>query len=446
MGALLDLSRVSAPAITPDDKEVTMKKPVRLAAIGVAGALALTLAACTGGAPGGGAGADDPNTIRFMIGQPEDPADLELTEYDMEKFKEETGITVILDVVPSENVQTIVQTQLRSGEGPDVFGYDTGPGFAGALAEAGLLYPLTDAYAEFDWPVYDFAQERVTFDGEIVGIPNDIETVGLFFNKTMFDEYGIDQPGTVGDLLEACEVLKGEGIIPFSVSDQEGWQGGHLLSMVLSSELGSAGIEALIDGDASWDSPEVIAGLELLKKFNDNGCFTPSPAAVTYDNGNALFYSGQAAINPTGSWLVQDTERNVDFEVGYMPFPASDGPGVFSGGLGAGLFVSAATKKTEAALKFLNYQMSQEHGAWVIENAKSIPAFPIDTSGIEATPLFTQVLDDAAKIADGTGDFGYNIDVLMSNTFNEATQNGIQALLTGQKTPAEIAASLEENR
>ena len=40
------------------------------------------------------------------------------------------GITVKLDVVPSENVKTILQTQLRSNDGPDVFNYDTGPASA----------------------------------------------------------------------------------------------------------------------------------------------------------------------------------------------------------------------------------------------------------------------------------------------------------------------------
>ena len=187
-----------------------------------------------------------------------------------------------------------------------------------------------------------------------------------------------------------------------------------------------------IDGTRSWDSPEVVESLQILADMNEAGCLPPSPVAVGYDNANALFYSGEAAMNLTGSWLVQDTERNVDFEVAYIPFPAPDGPGIFSGGLGAGLFISAATKKAESALKFLDYMMTQEHGAWVIENTQSIPAFPIDTSGIEATPLFTQVLDDAAKIADGTGDFGFNIDVLTSDTFNEAMWNGVQGVLTGQ--------------
>ena len=62
------------------------------------------------------------------------------------------------------------------------------------------------------------------------------------------------------------------------------------------------------------------------------------------------------------------------------------------------------------------------------------------------TPLFTQVLDDAAKIADGSGDFGFNIDVLTSDTFNEAMWNGVQGVLTGQLSPEEVASNLEAAR
>lgn len=410
--------------------------------LGTAAIIALTLSACTGGAPQGDS---DPDSIRYLIGQPEDTADLDLVKEDLKAFEEETGISVKLDVVPSENMRTVLQTQLRSGEGPDVFGYDTGPGFAGALEKAGLLYDLTDAYAENDWPIYDFAQERVTFGGKLVGIPNDIESVGLFYNKTMFEDLGIEQPQTLDDLTAAAETIRDNDVIPFAVSDKEGWQGGHLLSMVLSSELGGDAIEELIAGDTSWDSPEVVDALSVLADYNADEFFTPSATAVTYDNANALFYSGKAAINPTGSWLAQDIERNVDFEVGYMPFPASDSAGIFSGGLGSGLFISKSTTKADAAVQFLNWNVTDEHGKWQVENQQSIPAFPVDTTDIEASPLFTQILADAAKIADGTGDFGYNVDVLMSDTFNEAMWDGVQALLTGQKKPDQVAADLEKN-
>lgn len=411
--------------------------------LGTAAIVAVTLSGCTGGAPS--QSNSDPDSIRYLIGQPEDTADLDLVKEDLAAFEEETGISVKLDVVPAENMRTVLQTQLRSGDGPDVFGYDTGPGFAGALEKAGLLYDLTDAYAEGDWPIYDFAQERVTFGGKLVGIPNDIESVGLFYNKTLFGELGIEQPETVADLADAAETIRDNDVIPFAVSDKEGWQGGHLLSMVLSSKVGGDALEQLIAGETPWDSPEVVDSLSVLADFNAEKLFTPSPTAVTYDNANALFYSGKAAINPTGSWLAQDIERNVDFEVGYMPFPADDGPGIFSGGLGSGLFVSKSTTKADAAIEFLNWNVTPEHGKWQVEKQQSIPAFPVDTSDIEATPLFTQILADAALIADGSGDFGYNVDVLMSDTFNEAMWDGLQALLTGQKKPEQVAADLEKN-
>lgn len=410
--------------------------------LGTAAIVAIALSGCTGGAPQSDS---DPDSIRYLIGQPEDTADLDLIKEDLAAFEAETGIAVQLDVVPSENMRTVLQTQLRSGEGPDVFGYDTGPGFAGALEEAGLVYDLTDAYAENDWPIYDFAQERVTFGGKLVGIPNDIESVGLFYNKDLFTQLGLDQPETIDDLTAAAETIRDNDVIPFAVSDKEGWQGGHLLSMVLSSEIGGDALEGLIGGDTPWDSAEVEDALEVLADYNADGFFTPSPTAVTYDSANALFYSGQAAINPTGSWLAQDIERNVDFEVGYIPFPASSSPGIFSGGLGSGLFVSQSTAKADSAIEFLNWNVTPEHGRWQVEQQQSIPAFPVDTTDIEATPLFTQILTDAAAIADGSGDFGYNVDVLMSDTFNEAMWDGIQAILTGQEEPAQVAADLQEN-
>ena len=409
----------------------------------------LGLAACTGGAPGTQDGpapqeTSGPQQIRYMIGQPEDAADLALIKEDVKKFESmNEGITVKLDVIPSENVRTVLQTQLRSGEGPDVFGYDTGPGFAGALAKAGLVYDLTSAYEEYKWPIYDFAKQRVTFDGKIVGVPSQIEEIGVFYNKDMFTNLGLSQPQSLDDLKAAAQKIKDSGTIPMVVSDKEGWQGGHLLSMSLSSAVGGKIMEELINGQKSWNSPEVVSSLAVWQDMQKAGFLNPSPTAVPYDTGNSLFYTGKAAMDPTGSWLALDIERNVKFEVGYMPFPAPSGPGIFSGGLGSGTFVSASTKHADAAIKFLNYGMSEEHGRWAVEKLQDIPAYPVNTEGIKASPLFKQVLDDSAKIAGGTGDFGYNIDVLTTDAFNNAMWKGMQGLLTDQTTPEKVADQLQ---
>ena len=46
-------------------------------------------------------------------------------------------------------MRDILRTALDAGQGPDIMNYDTGPGFAGVLARAGLLLPLDDGYAQY---------------------------------------------------------------------------------------------------------------------------------------------------------------------------------------------------------------------------------------------------------------------------------------------------------
>ena len=421
------------------------------AAVVAATAFSLILTGCFGGTATSEQSAppqesSGPVELRFMIGQPEDAADLELIKADIEKFESQNaGITIKLDVVPSENVRTILQTQLRSGKGPDVFGYDTGPGFAGALAKAGLVHDLTGAYEKYQWPIYDFAKQRVTFDGKLVGIPNQLETVGLFYNKDLFAKHGVSEPQNLNDLMAGAAKLRDAGVIPIAVNDKDGWQGGHLLSMSLSSEVGGAGLDKLLSGETPWDDPSVVKALQVWADLYEQKLLPPSPTAINYDNGNALFYSGKAAINPTGSWLALDTERNAKFEVGYVPFPSSTGKGIFCGGLGAGIFINATTTKVDAAEKFLDYGTTQEHGKWAVENLQDIPAYPVDTTDIKGSALFNQILADTGKIAEGTGDFGYNIDVLTNDTFNNAMWKGMQGILSGQATPEEVAKQLQKN-
>lgn len=413
---------------------------LRAPAVAVMAASALVLAGCTGGAPDAGG---DGETLRYLVEQPEDPAFLKALQDHLADFSEESGIDVKVEAMPFDTMRTVLQTQLRSGEGPDVFNWGSGPGFGGVLAEAGLLYDLTDAYAEYEWPIYDFAKERVTFEGTLYGIPGEMETIGLFYNKDLFAEHGLEAPQDLAELADAADVLAGAGIVPIAASDQEGWQGGHLLSMALSSRVGSEGMDALISGEASWDSPDVVASLQLWQDYLEAGRLPEFPTSLSYDVANAMFYSGEAAMVPTGSWLVSEIDENADFEVGYIPFPAEDGTGIFAGGLGSGPMIAANTTKADAALELVNYLASPEHGQWMVENLNVIPPQPIDSDDVDVSPLFRQVLDDTAKFSDGTGDFGYNIDVLMSDGFNETMLDGVAAILSGQMTAAEVAAQMQ---
>ncbi len=416
--------------------------PMKILAVASAGLLAT---ACTGQAPsssGDDATQSGPQTLKWLIEEPEDAEALQALKDHVADFEEESGHTVNVQTLPLDAMRTVLQTQLRSGEGPDVFNWGSGPSFGGALAEAGLLHDLTQAYEEHDWDVYDFAVGRVTHDGKIYGVPGEMETIGLFYNEEIFSELGLEAPADLGELEQIAGELKDAGYIPMAVGDQEGWEGGHYLSMALSSRVGAEGMEELLNGKRSWDSPEVVESLQLWKDFQDAGYLTESPTSVDYDTSIAQFFSADAAMIPTGSWLVGEIDDNTDFEVSYIPFPAPDGPGIFTGGLGSGPYISAGTNKEDAAIEFLDFLASEEHGRWTVETLHTIPPQPIDTDGLEVSPLLEQVVQDTAEFSEGGG-LGYNIDVMVSDQFNEAMYDGVQGIFTDQSTPGEVPARLQ---
>jgi raffinose/stachyose/melibiose transport system substrate-binding protein len=406
----------------------------------------LLATACTGqsgsgdASGGGGGGAD---SLRYLIEQLEDADELTRLEEHLADFEESSGIDVEVQQLDTDTMRTVLQTQLRADDGPDVINWGSGPGLGGALAEAGLLYDLTDAYEENGWEVYDFAKERVTYGGRVYGIPGEMETVGLYYNTQVLSDLGIEPPRTLDELRAACQRLAEAGVTPMALGDQEGWPGSHLLSMALSSAVGAEGMEALLSGERSWESPEVVDALTFWKEANDNGWLGESPVSVDYDTMTAQYLSGDAAMIPTGSWFINDLAIGADFESGYVPFPSSDGEGVFASGLGSGPFVSAASDNPEGAIELLDFLASEEHARWTVENLKTIPPRPVDTAGLEVDPLLTQVLEDVSALSEGGGGLGYNIDVLMPEAFNQAMFDGVQAVLTGQSTPAEVAASLQ---
>ena len=407
--------------------------------------LCLGATACTGqSATGGGDDteqAEGPQTIKWLIEEPEDPEALKALEDHVASFEEESGHTVEIQTLPFENMKTVLQTQLRSGEGPDVFNWGSGPDFGGALAEAGLVEDLTSAYEENGWEVFDFAKERVTTDGKVYGVPGEMETIGLFYNTEIFQEAGVEPPQSVDELMDAAAKIEQAGYIPIALPNQEGWEGGHYLSMSLSSLIGSERMQALFAGEEPWDSPEVVEAISVWKEMNDAGYVTESPTSVDYDTGIASYWSGEAAILPSGSWLVGEIDDNADFESGYIPFPGPDGPGIFTGGLGSGPYVSAGTDKTEAAIEFVDFLVSEEHAQWTVENLHTIPPQPLDTADLDISPLLAQVVADVEKFSAG-GDFGYNIDVMVPAKVNEAMYDGMQGVLTGQATPEEVASQL----
>lgn len=86
---------------------------------------------------------------------------------------------------------------------------------------------------------------------------------------------------------------------------------------------------------------------------------------------------------------------------------------------------------------------SDEAARFAIEKFNTIPAFPVDTEELDVPELFRQVLDDLSQSPQAEA-FGYNIDVLAPQNFNEVMFSGFQQVIGGSRSPSEQAAALQD--
>ena len=351
-------------------------------------------------------------------------------------------VDVQRDVQSVDDMRPTIQTALNSGSGPDVFYYDTGPGFAGVLAEAGLLRPLDSLYesGKLDH-LYDWTRERSSFGGKTYGIGNAVEFLSVYYNADVFKEHGLSEPATYEEFLSSCETLKEAGIIPVAFGNAAGWPAFHIFSLYANNLIPQDQLQAMIRGEQSWDSPEVVKAIDAaFVEMQERGCYSPSVNAASYDDANALFTSGMAAMTMTGSWIIpvfSEAPFNVDFF--FLPAPEG-GTTMPPAGLGSGYFVSAATKNPEAAERFLTFIYDPANASYWVEQMSVLPPYPIGEGQVEASPLMAQTMESLNPEA-----MGLNIDVLTPEAFNTTMLDGFQAVLGGDRTAEEQAAALQSS-
>jgi raffinose/stachyose/melibiose transport system substrate-binding protein len=419
-------------------RAVSRKDFLKFGGVGLTGMVLLGAAGC-GGRLGG-----SKDVVRFLTGTEETTfQERAVTEIQVNRFEEQhPKYTLERDAIPSEEIAKVIQSRLRSDESPDVFSYDTGPGFGGVLADAGLLYPLEKAYQQRNWGIYEWAKQRATYNGTVYGVPDQIEEIIVYYNKDLVPEV----PRTVGEFRGIANELKLRGTIPLAFGNREQYPAGHMFSIAASNVLGRQGLDNILYGNGRWDVPEVVAAIDLFfRDFVESGYYPQNVNAVTYDEANALFYSGKAAMLPTGTWLISEIVQTVqDFEVGFFPFPSIDGSGISPpAGLGAGLFVAKEASNLPGAIEFVDYLLQDSTARLIIEKLYVIPAQPVNPQGLEVPELFKEVLEDLSASPEEQS-FGYNIDVLAPQNFNDVMFTGFQEVLIGARSPAEQSAAMQD--
>ena len=335
----------------------------KVMALSLAGAMAVSLGACGGGGgseSGGdsGSGGGDGSLSVMIWDTYQEPG---LTEI-LNDFTEETGIEAEIQVVTWDDYWTLLSAGAQGGSMPDVFWMHSNE--AERYMSNEMLLDLTDRIADSDkidmskYP--EDITELYTYDGKNYAVPKDVDTIALWYNKTLFDEAGLEYPTadwTWDDLYEAAKALTKDGVYGFGCSATNNQAGYYNLiydmgGYVINDDKTASG----------YDDPNTIKALQYFEKMIQEGIM-PSQQTMSESAEDVLLGSGTLAMTTQGSWMLSAFKENEyiaqNCDCVELPKDAASGKRV-SIYNGLGWAASADTDNPDEAWQLIEYLGSEE--------------------------------------------------------------------------------------
>ncbi|MGZ5405534.1 MAG: extracellular solute-binding protein, partial [Nocardioides sp.] len=268
--------------------------------------LALALAAC-GGDSGEPESNEDPTNESSV-----DPASLEaeLTWWDtsdptnegpafeelISQFNETyPNVTINYESVPFADAQNKFKTAAQADSGaPDILRAEVA--WVPEFASLGYLYALDGTSLLEDTNFLETPLSSNVYEDQTYGVPQVTDTLGLMYNKQLFEEAGIESPPTtwdeVADASAKLQEIGAEGIYLNS--------GGYFLLPFMYGEGGD-----IVDTDAEQitvSSPENVAGIQTAQDMVKSGVAVKPDAADSYGTMMTLFKEGKVGMIINGPW------------------------------------------------------------------------------------------------------------------------------------------------
>jgi multiple sugar transport system substrate-binding protein len=368
-------------------------------------ALGVLAAACTGddGTTSGPTGEPaGPVTLTFWHGYTDVEAD-SLTALIGTWNDEHPNVKIEPLFVNNDKALQKLTVALQGGEPPDIT-YQYGSSLPQLAAAPGLV-DLTAWSRRPDVGWDDFvpgAREAATFEGKVLGVPALIDNLALVYNKTLFDEAGLDYPTadwTWDDFRAAAKALTDPAtkqfgwLCPADGSEDSVWHYDPLLWQDGGSILTDDGTQA------AFNSPEGVRALQLLADMavQDQSVFLD----IQNSEATGLFNSGKIGMLVTGPW---DLASFPDVDYGVQILPGFGGDHQTIAGPDMWTIFDNGGGRAQAALEFVQWLTSPDQ-------------MKADALATGHLPFRLSVVNDAAFVEE-FGQTFKGIDVFAQNLNN----------------------------
>lgn len=344
------------------------------------------------------------------------------------------NVEIEFEFVSQDNFDNVLNTQLQAGEGPDII--EVG-GQTKLLAHAGYLMDLTDQ--EFISSYADAGLQPYMVDGKVYATPLQSWYEGIFYNRTMFAENGIEIPKTWEEFIAVHKALEEKGIKAQTMGAQSYEPMMKQSIALVNNEFYSNPDNKEFDekfntGEASLAEGWLPAVQEWYKIIEE-GCLTEEMLGLSYDQALDEFATEKAAMWECGPWAVETIkEKNPNLDFGMFPIPGLDAekPGWLVGGPGSAFAVNAKTEHPEEVLQVLALTAAAEaQQALVKDNAGSsfVTGVEVDLGDIYA--------DCAEAFKEGHVYAPWTAVWTNGNAVTEGYGKSLQEVLAGAKTVEE---------
>ncbi len=441
-----------------------MKRQTRLASLALgSAALILGLAAC---APGSGQvdnGADPDAEISTDISGVEDTT---LTVWDQEvrggqneqieqlnAAFEEKYPNVTIDRVSQafDDLNTTLRLALTDKDAPDVVQANNGRNTMGAFVESGQLralddyadaYGWTDRYAESILQYSTYSDDAAVFgDGNLYGLPQVGEVVGVFYSKSKLSELGLDVPADWAAFDDALATAKDAGETPMLLGNIEQWPALHVFGPLQGGYVDAATITDLGLGNsgASWTTPENVEAAGAMQAWVDSGYFNSGVNGTDYDAAWQSLAAGDGVFLIGGSWLAADLGDAMGDDLGFFLPATDDGTLATTGGTGLPFTITSAAENTDVAAAYIDFITSDSAMEIIAETGN----LPVNRTA-ELAPssgVFADVYSTFGEVTENGALLPY-LDYA-TPTFGETLGQSLQDLIDGRVTPEEFTEALE---
>lgn len=322
--------------------------------------------------PGCSSGGDSGVTeIEILQYKPEAAAYFDKVEDEFNATHDDIHLTIS----SPNDASTIMRTRFVREDYPDIIGIGGDINYS-YYVDADILADVSDypGMADIKQSYIDILEslEIVPTEGTF-GVPYVANAAGILYNKDMFEEHGWEIPESWDELIDLCEEIKSEGILPFYFGFRDTWTCLAPWNS-LAVDLAPSDTCKQVNAGETTFAEEYRETAEKCLQLVSYG--PEDPVAYGYNDACTAFARGESAMYPIGSYAVpQILQVNPDMNIDSFVTPGNDdaSKNTLNSGVDLMFSVTAACENKEAAYEVLDFLFEDENVQAYIDDQNAVP-------------------------------------------------------------------------